>query len=115
MTDYVRSIHKFHVAFNRDQGILVGFVSIFGIYRFTILLSEGLKSGIEWPDLYFTFDPVRQKEVCGNDHFRAPRLMKKDILRPKQSKELVLRELDKGYKVLESYSINFRHLGGDIS
>jgi hypothetical protein len=115
MTDYVRPIQKFHVAFNRVQGILVGFVSIFGIYRFTILLSEGFKSGIQWPDLYFTFDPIRLKEVCGNDHFRAPRLMKKDILRPKQSKELVLRELNKGYKVLESYSINFRYLGGDIS
>lgn len=115
MTDYVRPIHKIHVAFNRGQGILIGFVSIFGIYRFTILLSEGFKSRLEWPGLDYTFDPVRQKEVWGNDKFRAPRLTKEDILRPKQSKELVQRELDKGYKALETYSQNFRHLGGEFS
>jgi uncharacterized protein YbaR (Trm112 family) len=115
MTDNVRPIHKIHVTFNRGQGILIGFVSIFGIYRFTILLSEGLKSEVEWPDLDFTFDPVRQKEVFGNDNFRAPQLMKEDILRPKQSKELVLRELDKGYKAFESYSKIFSYLGGDLS
>ncbi len=42
MTDYVRPIHKIHVALNRDQEILIGFVSIFGIYRFTVLLSEAV-------------------------------------------------------------------------
>lgn len=115
MTDHVRPIHKIHVAFNRDEGILIGFVSIFGIYRFTILLSEGFKSGVEWPGLDYTFDPVRQKEVFGNANFRAPRLTKKDILCPKQSKVLVQRELDKGYKALEPYSHNFKHLGGEFS
>lgn len=115
MTDYVRPIHKIHIALNRDQGILVGFVSIFGIYRFTTLLSEGFKTGIEWPGLDYTFDPVRQKKVFGNANFRAPRLTKGDILRPKQSKKLVLRELDKGYKALEAYSQNFKHLGGEFS
>ena len=101
MTDYVRPIHKIHITFNRGQGILIGFVSIFGIFRFTILLSEGFKSGLEWPDFDYTFDPVRQREVLGNENFRAPRLAKKDILRPKQSKELVQIELGKGYKALE--------------
>jgi hypothetical protein len=115
MTDHVRPIHKIHVALNRGQGILIGFVSIFGIYRFTILLSEGFKTGIEWPGLDYTFDPVRQKEIIGNANFRAPRLTKGDILHPKQSKKLVLRELDKGYKALEAYSQNFRHLGGEFS
>jgi hypothetical protein len=115
MTDYVRPIHKIHVAFSRSQGILIGFISIFGIYRFTILLSEGFKSGLEWPDLDYTFDPVRQKEVLGNDNFRAPRLTKEDILRPKQSKELVQKELNKGYKALEAYSQNFEHLGGEFN
>ena len=66
------------------------------------------------PGLDYTFDSVRQKEVLGNDNFRAPQLTKDDILRPKQSKELVQRELDKGYKALEAYSQNFRHLGGEF-
>ena len=114
MTDHVRPIHKIHVALNRGQGLLVGYVSLFGIYRFTILLAEGFKSELEWPGLDYTFDPVRRKPVVGNDNFRAPQLTKENILHPKQSKELVQSELDKGYKVIESYAKDFRFLGGEF-
>jgi hypothetical protein len=114
MTDHVRPIHKIHVALNRDRGLLVGYVSLFGIYRFTILLAEGFRSELEWGGLDYTFDPIRQEMVMGNDNFRAPRLTKENILHPKQSKELVQSELDSGYRVLESYVKDFRHLGGEF-
>jgi hypothetical protein len=112
MKDHVRPIHKIHVSLNRRIHLLVGFVSLFGIYRFTILLAEGFKSKLEWPGLDYTFDPVSQKQVVGNDNFRAPQLSKEDILRPKQSKSLVQAELDKGYKALDAYTENIRFLGG---
>lgn len=115
MTDHVRPIHKIHVALNRNKGLLVGYVSLFGVYRFTVLLTEGFKSELEWPGLDYTFDPVRRKPVVGNDNFRAPQLTKENILHPKQSKESVQAELDKGHKVIESYVDNFRFLGGEFS
>jgi len=114
MTDHVRPIHKIHVALNSGRRLLVGYVSLFGIYRFTILLAEGIKSELEWPGLDYTFDPVRREPIVGNDNFRAPQLTKENILHPKQSKELVQSELDKGHKVIESYAKDFRFLGGEF-
>ena len=114
MTDRVRPIHKIHVALNKSQGLLVGYVSLFGIYRFTVLLAEGFRSELEWPGLDYTFDPVRRKQVVGNDNFRAPKLTKENILHPKQSKDFVQTELDKGHKVIENYVDKFRFLGGEF-
>jgi hypothetical protein len=112
MTDHVRPIHKIHVALNRNLGILVGYVSLFGIYRFTVLLAEGLKSDLEWPGLDYTFDPVRREQVFGNENFRAPQLTKENVLHPRQSKEFIQSELDKGHKIIGNYVDNFRYLGG---
>src|SRR5664280_415952 len=89
MTDYVRPIHKIHVALNRNRGLLVGYVSLFGIYRFTVLLAENFKSELEWPDLDYTFDPVRREQVVGNENFRVPQLTEENILHPRQSKEFI--------------------------
>lgn len=114
MTDRVRPLHKIHIALNRSQELLVGYVSLFGIYRFTVLLTEGFKSKLEWPDLDYTFDPVRQKQVFGNDNFRAPQLTKENILHPRQSKALVTIDLDRGHKVIESYVKSPRFLGGEF-
>lgn len=115
MTDHIRPLHKVHVALNRDQRLLVGYVSLFGIYRFTVLLAENFESELEWPGLDYTFDPVHRKQVVGNDNFRAPQLTKENILHPKQSKDFVLAELRKGHKVIESYAEKFRFLGGEFS
>jgi hypothetical protein len=114
MIDHVRPTHKIHVALNRKHGLLVGYVSLFGMFRFTVLLAEGLKSELEWPGLDYTFDPVRRKQVVGNDNFRAPQLTKENILRPKQSKTLVQAELEKGHKLIEKYVKDFRFLGGEF-
>jgi len=114
MTDDVRPIHKIHVALNRNRGLLVGYVSLFGIYRFTVLLAEGFNSELEWPGLDYTFDPVRREQVVGNDNFRAPLLTKENILHPRQSKEFIQAELDKGHKVVGNYVDNFRYLGGEF-
>ena len=115
MTDNIRPIHKIHVALNRNQSLLVGYVSFFGIYRFTVLLAEDFKSVIEWPDLDYTFDPVRRRQVVGNDNFRVPPLSKENILHPRQSKTLVQNELDKGHKVIERYVTDFCFLRGEVS
>lgn len=112
MTDYVRPLHKIHVALNRSRSLLVGYVSLFGVFRFTVLLAKDFKSELEWPDLDYTFDPVRRKQIAGNDNFRAPQLTEENILHLGQSKEFIQAELDKGHKVIENYVDNFRYLGG---
>jgi hypothetical protein len=114
MTDHVRPLHKIHVALNRNLGLLIGYVSLFGIYRFTVLLAENFKSELEWPDLDYTFDPVRRKQVIGNDNFRAPRLTEENTLHPRQSKEFIQAELDKGHKVIGNYVDKFRYLGSEF-
>ncbi len=114
MTDRVRPLHKIHVALDRDQKLLIGFVSLFGIYRFTVLLAEGFESALEWPGLDYTFDPVRRSQVIGNENFRAPRLTREGIVHPAQSRELVETELRKGYKVIENYADSYRFVGGSL-
>lgn len=115
MTDYMRPLHKIHIALNRQRKIAVGYVSLFGIYRFTALLSSKYASQLEWPGLDYTFDPVRRQEVFGNERFRAPDLSKENILHPKQSKEFVQQELNRGQKVIESYVDNYEFLGTELS
>lgn len=115
MTDHIRPLHKIHIALNRNQRLLVGYVSLFGIYRFTVLLAENFESELEWPGLDYTFDPARRKQVVGNDNFWAPQLTKENILHPKQSKAFVVAELHKGHKVIEGYAEKFRFLGGELS
>lgn len=114
MTDHIRPLHKIHVTLNRDQRLLVGFVSLFGIFRFTVLLAENFESELEWPGLDYTFDPVRREPVVGNDIFRAPHLTKEAILHPKQSEKFVLAELRKGYEVIDSYAEKVSFLDGQF-
>lgn len=114
MTDGVRPLHKIHIALNRKEKLVVGFVSLFGIYRFAVLLADEFESNFEWPGLDYTFDPVRIAQVVGRDNFRAPLLAKENILCPKQSKKFIQNELNKGCKVLELYVDNYRFLGGEL-
>lgn len=103
MTDYTRPLHKIHISYNRSEHILAGFVSLFGIYRFTVLLSDCFQYPLEWPDLDYTYDPVRLAEVPGKDSFRARALTINDILHPKQSKEFVEAEIKVCHNVIGSY------------
>lgn len=110
MTDYTRPLHKIHISFNRQKNLLVGFVSLFGIFRYTVLLSKNLKSSVEWSGLDYTFDPVTSKEVHGNPNFRAPDLDINQILSPRDLGQLRVRELTKGNKILENYIENYKFL-----
>lgn len=114
MTDYIRPLHKIHIALNRREKLVVGYVSLFGIWSFTVLLAENYESILEWSDLDYTFDPVRRKEVFGNNIFRAKPLTVENILHPKQSKEIILYELSKRYKIINSYNNNFKFSNGEL-
>ena len=115
MTDNTRPLHKIHISLNRNDKLVVGYVALFGIFRFTVLLSDSFKSQIEWPGLDYTFDPVRRQEIFCREFFRAPTITKENILHPKQSKEFVQNELSKGERVIESYVDNYEFLRGEFS
>jgi len=103
MSDYIRPLHKIHINLDRGRCLLVGYVMIFGIYRFSILLATGYSSVLEWPCLDYTYDPVAMRAIEGNPNFRAPLITKNQILHPKQSKNFVRKELIRSNKILENY------------
>lgn len=114
MCDYTRPLHKIHISFDRRNALLVGYVMIFGIFRFTVLLSKGYCSRLEWPCLDYTYDPAAMRVIAGNANFRAPALSESQILRPKQSKQLVRQELIRCHKILERYVEGYRFLDIEI-
>lgn len=103
MTDNVRPLHKIHISFNRRKKLVIGFICLFGIFKYTTLLSKEFNSFIDLADLDYTLDPTRGKEICTKPNFMAPEIGIDDILFPKHSKQLVLDELMKGHKILENY------------
>jgi len=103
MTDNIRPLHRIHIALNRRKNIIIGFISFFGTFRYTVLLSRSFRSSVDWSGLDYTFDPVTGKEIFIDPHFIAPELTINEVLFPRQSKNLVLSELTKGHKIIENY------------
>jgi hypothetical protein len=103
MADNIRPLHKIHISFNRRQKLVIGFICLFGIFRYTSLLSKEFNSLIDLSDIDYTFDPTTGKEICTKANFIAPEIGINDVLFPKHSKQLVVDELIKGHKMLENY------------
>ncbi len=103
MTDNVRPLHKIHISFNRRLKLVIGFICLCGIFKYTILLSKEFNSVIHLADLDYTLDPTTGKEIYTKSNFIAPEIGIDDILSPKHSQRLVLDELKKGHKILENY------------
>ena len=104
MVDNRRPLHKVHLCLNRRERLLGGYVVLFGTFRYTVLLSETLDSGVEWPAIDYTYNPVTQREVVGNLNFIAPDLTREEFVAPKQTKEQVLRALQRGQDVIVAHS-----------
>lgn len=101
--DYVRPLHRIHISMNRGDGLVYGFITIFGSFRFTVLLSNSYRGYLDWSPIDYTFDPVTRRLIEGRPNFIAPTLTEAQILRPKQSKQWVRHELIKANKMLEGY------------
>lgn len=103
MTDNIRPLHKIHISLNRQKSLVVGFICLFGTFRYTALLSRSFKSSIDWAGIDHTVDPVTSKYIYGNSNFMAPELDVERVLSPKHSKMQVLEGLEKGHKIIENY------------
>jgi hypothetical protein len=102
LSDNVRPLHKIHISFNRRKKLVIGFVCLFGIFKYTTLLSKDFNSVVDWADLDYTFDPTTGNSIY-TPNFLAPDIEVNDVLSPKHSKQLVIDELRKGHKILSNY------------
>ena len=108
MTDNIRPLHKIHVGMNRKESLVIGFVCLFGIFRYSVLLSRSFNNPLFWPGLDHTIDPVTSNYIDGNPNFIAPQIGVVEVLSPKHSENLVAinKELEKGYRIIKSYNPN---------
>lgn len=104
MVDNHRPLHKIHLSLSTRDRLVIGYVALFGTFRYTVLLSESLHADVEWPAIDYTYNPVTQREVPANPQFQAPRLTKAEVVSPRQSEAQALGALQKGYQVLVEYS-----------
>lgn len=104
MTDSKRPLHKVHLSFNRQDKLIIGYVALFGIFRYTVLLSDTFKSDIDWPSVDYTYNPITKKQVLSPDLFMAPRISKADVISPQQTANQVLECLNEGMKIISEYS-----------
>lgn len=104
MTDNQRPLHKVHISFNRSSGMVVGYVALFGVFRYTVLLSDSFHSDVEWPGIDYTFNPVSQRAVPANLVFRAPALSRKQVVKPSDKPEKVKRCLESGLNIIAEHT-----------
>jgi hypothetical protein len=104
MTDNKRPLHKIHLSINRPEKLVVGYVALFGVFRYTVLLSDCYESRIDWSAIDYTYDPTTQKEVPVKPLFTAPDLTKEQIVNPRQSEAMVLEALNTGMGVIAEHS-----------
>jgi len=104
MVDNLRPLHKVHISFDRRIGLVIGYVALFGTFRYTVLLSDNYESDIEWPGIDYTFNPVSNREVQGNLIFRAPTLTRKQVVKPNQDPEKVRVCLERGLTVVAQHT-----------
>lgn len=104
MVDNHRPLHKIHLRLERKNQILVGYVALFGTFRYTVLLAEGLRTDVEWPGIDYTYNPVTQQEVLGNDNFLAPSIGRECVIAPRNSQQQVLQALERGQNMIAEHS-----------
>ncbi|USD22558.1 HNH endonuclease [Microbulbifer variabilis] len=104
MSDNNRPLNKICITYNRLEGIVIGYVAIFGAFRYTILLGEQLTSNIEWATIDHTADPIRRREIPTPNYFIPPRISKNEVLYPNQTEQSVIQALNDGLKLIRNHS-----------
>lgn len=104
MVDDLRPLHRIHIALNRLDGLVFGYVLLFGCFRYTVLLAEGLSCNIEWPAVGYVFDPIRRIEGAINHLLKVPNLTAEQALKPRDTVEGITAALQRGFDIIVSHS-----------
>lgn len=94
MCDYNNPLHKISISYNKEFNRLVGFVMLFGFYRYSILLSNNYNTNIDLNDFEYNFNPVSQKEIIIKNPIQPPLLSINEIITPKHDQNSLKIEFD---------------------
>lgn len=104
MVDNYRPLHKIHLRYEMENRLLIGYVALFGTFRFTVVLGEGITSEVEWAGIDYTYNPVTRRAIAGNGNFVAPSIGKARALQPNHSRQTIIDAITKGQDVIAAHS-----------
>ncbi len=96
-------LHGIAIHFDSQKRNIVGYVQYFGIFRFSVLIAQGIPWRIDMADLKYCLDPISRHEVPLKFLFTLPDVKSEDCLRPLQTTEFVHSEIAKGLRRLKEY------------
>jgi hypothetical protein len=106
MSKNSRPLHGIAIHFDSERRNIVGYVQLFGIFRFSVLVARTVPWEIDMADLKYCFDPVHGYEVPLVFLLTLPDVKNEDCLHPQQTKKLVQSEISGGLKNLRMYCNN---------
>lgn len=101
--DNEKPLHRVHLSLNGRNRLFVGYVALFGTFRYTVLLSENIQSELQWPGFDYTYNPLTQREIPTRAYFVAPALTRQEVV-SKQSAEQIDNALQKGWEIAAAHS-----------
>jgi|WetSurMetagenome_2_1015567.scaffolds.fasta_scaffold23708_2 uncharacterized protein len=81
MTDNRRPLNKIHLSFNRQEKTIIGYVAIFGVFRYSILVAENINFKLILPVLDHTLNPLTG-EILDQSIIQAPIISKNEVINP---------------------------------
>jgi hypothetical protein len=98
-----RPLHGIAIHYDSRGRNIVGYVQYFGIFRFSVLLAQGVPWKITIADIKYSVNPVTGYEIPFKPDFILPDVMTEECLHPVQTTQLVHTEIANGLKSLRSY------------
>ena len=101
-----RPLHGVAIHFDSKRRNIVGYVQLFGILRFSVLIAQTIPWKIDMADIKYCVDPVNGYEVPLVFLLTLPDVKSEDCLRPQQTTHFVHSEISEGLKNLRTYCNN---------
>lgn len=101
-----RPLHGIAIHFDSKRRNIVGYVQLFGMLRFSVLIAQCIPWQIDMADIKYCVDPVNGHEVPLVFLLMLPDVKSEDCLRPQQTTRFVHSEISEGLKNVRSYCSN---------
>ncbi len=106
MSKSKRPLHGIAIHFDSKKRNIVGYVQLFNIFRFSVLIAQSVPWEIDMADLKYCIDPVNGYEVPLKLLLTLPDIKSEDCLRPLQTTRFVYSEISDGLKNMRTYCNN---------
>jgi hypothetical protein len=98
-----RPLHGIAIHFDSKKRNIIGYVQLFGIFRFSVLIAQSVPWAIDMADLKYCSNPVNGDEVPLKLLFTLPDIKSEDCLSPRQTIKFVHSEISAGLKKMRTY------------